>query len=169
MADESNTSDFVVSANVWIEVDKPIASITSVTEIDCIQLCREWLRSFIQSSDRLVVDITYKIILEYRNNISQQGSARQWLNQLETQPRNRLVELEIEWDNDQYAVVPESCAGVDASDRKFVAVALAHQPTPPIINAVDTDWDKSKAQLDTVGIIVREICSAYIQERLSRR
>jgi hypothetical protein len=95
------------------------------------------------------------------------GLAEQWLNQLVTKPRDvRLVELTITIDRDGNAEVP--FAGLDPSDRKFVAVALAHKPTPPIINATDTDWVKVRQELESAGIILRELCPAYIADKLQK-
>ncbi len=124
-------------------IDFVISKTTTRAELDCFDACRNWLRTFINGADKLVVDLDKNIIKEYRANIPQGGLANQWLIRLETQPRDlRLVEVKITYDADSYAIVPPKVAIQDKSDRKFVAVALAHQPTPPIVNSTDTDWSK---------------------------
>ena len=49
-------------------------------------------------------------------------------------------------------------ADFDPSDRKFVAVAFAHQPRATILNAVDTDWLAIRTPLAEVGIGLEFIC-----------
>jgi proteasome lid subunit RPN8/RPN11 len=48
--------------------------------------------------------------------------------------------------------------GFDLSDRKFVAVAIAHPHKPPILNAVDSDWGDFRVQLATHRVEVEFIC-----------
>ncbi len=159
-------ADFVVDTNVWVTVDKPIAELKTLQEIDCLALCQTWLRAFVESDDRLVLDLTFKILREYRANITPNGLARAWLNQLETQPRGRkLIELLIAFDSNGHAQLPSHCEIADKNDRKLVAVALAHTPTPPIINATDTDWHSERAKLEAVGIALQEVCSDYIETK----
>jgi hypothetical protein len=160
-------ADYVVDTNVWAMMDKSIGDMLKIEEIECIRNCRNWLRDFVNSTDRLVLDDKHLILREYRNNMTPGGRAREFLNTLETKPREqRLVELAIDLDKDGYAVVPLYLAINDKDDRKFIAVALAHSPTPPIVNATDTDWAKDKAMLDPGGIIIQEICDDYIQATL---
>jgi len=46
----------------------------------------------------------------------------------------------------------------DRSDRKFVAVALAHPETPPILNATDSDWWHYRIALEMHGIKLHFLC-----------
>lgn len=159
-------TDIVVDTNVWAMVDKSIAEVTTVEELDCIEVCKDWLKSFIESEDRLIVDLSYQILLEYRQNIKRGGLAEQRLNQLETQPRERLYEVEIEFDNNGKAILPEDIEFHDPSDRKFVAVAIQSDPYAPIYNATDTDWAKEKDKLIAQGFTIHELCDDYIQAKL---
>lgn len=118
--------------------------------------------------DRLVVDLTYRIISEYRGQIPPAGQSARWLNQLETQPRDRLVEVIIQFDANGHAVLPPELEIHDNNDRRFVAVALAHDPTPPIVNATDTDWAQERERLAAGGITMQELCPDFIAERLAR-
>jgi hypothetical protein len=113
-----------------------------------------------------VVDFSWKILTEYRKNIREGGLAQQYLNQLLTQPINRLIFVKLDFDADGYAIVPSDLMIDDEEDRKFIAAALAHTPTPPIIDATDTDWEKEKARLQKHGINVQELCPEYIQEKM---
>ncbi len=49
-------------------------------------------------------------------------------------------------------------AGFDRSDRKFVAVALASEESPPILNASDTDWWEVRDALARHGVYPRFLC-----------
>lgn len=59
-----------------------------------------------------------------------------------------------------FAEFPQSAslAGFDPSDRKFVAVALAHPHRPAIANAVDSDWRNYESVLAEHGIKVEFLC-----------
>ncbi len=160
-------TEYVVDTNVWVKVDFDVSKATTIEELDCASACRTWLREFIESTNKLVVDLDYRIIKEYRANILKGGLAHQWLNRLETQPRDlRLIELQIAYDSDGYAVVAPEVAVTDKEDRKLIAVALAHTPTPPIVNSTDTDWAKDKAMLDAAGLRIHELCESYIRLKL---
>ncbi len=157
-------TNYVVDTNVWVTMDKPIAEVQTLEEIDCIAACSKWIGDFVTSTDRLVLDDQHKILREYRNNIKQQGRAYQLLSRLETQPREEhLIELPIEFDEDGYAILPDSITFHDPSDRKFIAVALQFTPPAPIVNATDTDWAVEKASLSSTGITVQELCPGYIE------
>jgi hypothetical protein len=54
-------ADYVIDTDVWVMVDEAIAEIESTAKIDCIQVCRKWLRDFMSGQDRLVVDDLYLI------------------------------------------------------------------------------------------------------------
>ncbi len=158
--------DSVVDTNVWANVDKNPDNLTA-TELKCVQRCFDWLRAFVDSTDHLVLDDMQRILREYRRNMPKDGVGFSWLRRLETAPREkRLIELAIEWDD------TENCAKVPASlaplknDRTFVAVALKHEPRPPIVASTDTDWTKAKKDLDALKIVVEELCPDYIQEKL---
>jgi hypothetical protein len=150
-------------------VDKDVTKLT-LEEVDCLSACKNWLGAFVESSDKLVADLRFVVIGEYRRNVKQGGRAYLWLNQLETKPRDRkLVELEIDFDDEGYAKVPSHCEIPDKDDRKWVALALAHNPTPPIVNATDTDWAQTKTILDAAELTVMEFCPAYIKKKLAEQ
>jgi len=162
-------SDFVVDSNVWVQVDKSPGDCKTEKELSCLKVSRDWLRVFVDGDDKLAVDSTYRILLEYREQIRRyapNGLARQWLNRLETKPRDRkLVEVDIEFDADGYAIIPDGLFD-DEDDRKFIAVALMFDPPCPIANATDTDWEENKTKLLEAMITVVELCPDYIQAKL---
>ena len=162
-------SDIVVDTNVWVLADR-ITSLSEETpkdEADCITSCYNWLRDFVTSDDRLVVDLTYRIMKEYRDNIPAGGLAEQELNKLESQLISRLVFKQIDFDKNGYAVLHEPFELEDESDRKFLAVAVECEPYAPILNATETDWAQEKQQLVENGITIHELCPAYIEAKMS--
>lgn len=56
--------------------------------------------------------------------------------------------------------------GFDRSDRKFVAVAIAHgAETSEILNAADHDWTEFREALVRHGVRVRELCPEYLARK----
>ncbi len=156
----------VVDTNVWVNMDKIPPD--SEAERQCILACIEWGAAFNRGTDedQIAVDITWKILNEYRRNIKRGGLAERYLNTLLSQPMSRLKWAEIEFDEHGHAILPDKELVTDPSDRKFVAVSLAFQPPAPIINATDTDWAKSGDKLNEAGIQLEELCPQYVQEKL---
>lgn len=160
---------FVIDCNIWVMLDKPISAL-SRDEIDCVEFCRDWMDGFIAGESCLVVDNQYLILKEYRQNVKnqQQSLAGQYLGQLERQPRNRIVEVNITM-VDGCALVPNHLMINDRSDRKYIAVALEHSAKPPIVNATDSDWEIHREMLAAGGIEVRELCPKCISGTLQRK
>jgi len=163
-------NEYVIDTNVWVMIDKHPDEVDTLMELDCIQCCGDWLKEFIGHLDcRLILDNMHMILREYRGKIRRGGLGERYLNDLEAQPRNRLVELEIACDDEGCAKVPDLLCDFDRSDWKFVAVALAHNPIPTIVNATDTDWCKAENELKQCGITVHECCPSCVQEALARK
>ena len=53
----------------------------------------------------------------------------------------------------------DDLAGFHDSDRKFVAVAVAHGGAPPILQAVDAGWWQFRDALEANGVVVDFICA----------
>ena len=51
----------------------------------------------------------------------------------------------------------------DPDDRKFIAVAIAHIETPPILQAVDSQWWDFRNAFRENDVTVDFICAADIQ------
>jgi hypothetical protein len=60
----------------------------------------------------------------------------------------------------RFAEFPDDDAlrGFDVSDQKFVAVALASNEHPPILNAVDSDWWNYGPALARHDVVVENLC-----------
>lgn len=163
------TEIVVIDANVWGVVNRlrDIGNIESAIEIDCIQRCRDWLREFVNSENKLALDLSHTILTEYRDNVTDQGGlARQLLNNLQSNHLNRLEYVSIKFDENGDAILPDNITFHDRSDRKFIAVAIQFDPYAPIYNATDTDWAKEKTKLESMGLMIQELCLDYIILRL---
>lgn len=57
----------------------------------------------------------------------------------------------------------------DRSDRKFVAVSVAHPDQPPILQAADSKWWGWKEALAECGITVIFLCSDGIAEKYAKK
>lgn len=151
-------ADIVVDANVWIVADRLILESISVEEEDCIRTCRSWLHEFVEGDDRLLVDWTYRILSEYRNNLRKGGFAEPLLNQLEAQPVRRFARVDLEFDRNGNAVLPTEIEVGDPSDRKYVAVALQREPFAPIYVASDRGWERDRPGLSDYGLVIHQLC-----------
>ncbi len=156
----------VVDTNVWVNMDKIPPD--SESERQCVLACIQWGADFNRGTadDQIAVDSAWKILTEYRRNIKRGGLAERYLNAILSQPITCLKLVKIEFDKDGFAILTDTQLVADPSDRKFVAVSLAFQPPAPIVNATDTDWEKSKTKLNKVGIQLKELCPKYIAEKL---
>lgn len=159
-------SDIVIDANVWAMADRMITETLPVEEANCIRACREWLKQFVDGDDLLVVDWEYRIISEYRRNISANGFAEQLLNRLESVSRSRFSGVTLEVDNNKNAILPEGFSLNDPADRKYVAAALKCDPYATIYNAADTDWAEEGERLTQHGLTIHELCPDYIEQRM---
>jgi hypothetical protein len=163
--------DYIIDTNVWVWADQ-IRQVTDMTptERDCVESCFEWLNNFIESQDRLVVDDDHRILTEYYDNTAQGGDARQFLRHVRGETSfDRLVLISVQWDEHDYAIIPTALQVVDPSDRKFIAVALAHDPRPSIVVATDRGWAKWRQELEEAQIVVEQLCEEYMRDKLERR
>ncbi|MDX1994776.1 MAG: hypothetical protein SF029_20500 [bacterium] len=173
----SNEVAYVIDTNVWILADgsgnkgegKRVGELSEV-ELECIQNCLNWLIEFSQSGYKLAVDLNYLILGEYDNTFGKGGLAEAILNQFRGQAGS-IIYVNIKYYEEgghKIAIVSEDLQIIDKSDRKFVAVALEVTPRPSIINASDTDWEKSKEVLFKNNIRVEELCPNYIAKKFRR-
>ena len=120
----------------------------------------------------VVIDRDFLLLGEYLKNINMrkqsvavaflkwlmQGSARDArVSSVILTPTNAAKTAFVEY--------PEhpGLAGFDQSDRKFVAVAYAHQPRGTILNAVDTDWLAIRSPLAELGVGLESVCEEELR------
>lgn len=134
---------------------------------ECVQQCIRRLKD-VHSDGRVAIDDGWRILGEYRNNLSESGQPGvgdrflKWLLQnLANHQRCIKVTLTpIDEEAQIYAEFPSSpeLGGFDPSDRKFVAVANTHPDKPQILQAVDSKWRSFEGALVAVGIHVDFLC-----------
>jgi hypothetical protein len=134
----------------------------------CVIACVEALQ-LVQHSRRLAIDDGNRILAEYCNNLKRSG-----------RPGVGDAFLKWVWDNrfnssycEQVAIHArpnsrgedfdefprdEDLRGFDHADRKFVAVAIASQSRPSVMNATDGDWFDYHQPLVRHGVKVEQLC-----------
>ena len=135
----------------------------------CVLACVRLLRD-VQQRGVLALDDRFEILREYLANASEAGQPGvgdaflKWVKSHEYDAQ-RCARVAITPHPDRgYEEFPdaEDVAGFDPSDRKFVAVALAHPDHPPIHNATDTDWRDHREALARHGVAVVFECPDHV-------
>ena len=150
-------AEWVVDTNVWVVADggHPEAS------GECEGTCLAWLVALGGSADEIVVDDGWLILGEYRGNLRRGDYAEKVLNVLQRDDRLRWVALACDSRGDP--LVPPPLRRLHRKDRKFAAAALARDPHPPIVNAVDPGYTDCAVGLAEVGLTVQELCRADLE------
>jgi hypothetical protein len=143
----------------------------------CMEACVEALIR-IQSSERVVFDQGYRIIDEYRDNLSPSGQPGLgdaffkwiWQNQANPECCEVVVIHARPGSVDDYEEFPDDpeLAGFDPSDRKFVAVARVSPLSPPVMNATDSDWWDYREVLARHGVQVEFLCPDLFPSKRNR-
>lgn len=151
-------SAVVIDTNVLVMANSPVGA-----TVHCATACSDALRN--ARNGVIVLDDKFRILKEYKKNVSetgQPGAGDQFLLWL---LRNRT--------NDQVECVPLTERGVndyeefptdpdlekfDPSDRKFVAVALGSRNNPEILYATDRGWRRFHEPLKRSGVRVKCLC-----------
>lgn len=144
----------------------------------CVKNCAVRLRKLTRK-DKLVLDDSWLIIKEYMANLrssGQPGSGDAFLKWVLTNYRNpdfcELVRItpknSSETDFEEFPSDP-ALNNFDATDKKFIAVALAHPDKPPILQAVDTEWWEMKEPLGVAGVTIDFLCEKDIKSILKQR
>ena len=122
-------------------------------------------------SSILLLDDRHLILQEYRRNLSFAGKPGagdqffRWLWHNQANPQHcRAVPITPE-PTREFAEFPDDPAleSFDRDDRKFVAVAIASDTTPEILNAADTGWFQHRAALQRRGVNITFLCPELMQ------
>jgi hypothetical protein len=144
----------------------------------CVASCTMRLNELMQKG-RIVIDGAWRIIREYTHKLSPSGQPGlgdaflKWVLTNQANPdRCILVAITpLDNDSDDFEEFPESlrAVGFDRSDRKFVAVAVAHGGSPPILQALDSKWWGWRQQLAAEGINVDFLCPKAIAAKYEQK
>ncbi len=131
----------------------------------CIEKLRECVDFLKNDTGAIFIDAGIEIINEYKEHLSfsgQPGAGDMFFKELYNnigRPACKKVEItkEDEWG---YAEFPhcQELKSFDKSDRKFVAVAVAADKEPFILNATDSDWKHFGVELENHGIKIEQLC-----------
>ncbi len=125
---------------------------------------------------RLVVDEGDEIFMEYLRELPMKGRGgigfhfMKWVND-HRWSGTAIQQAAIHKEGNSYREFPENSGleNFDLSDRKFVAVANAHQDKPPILQAVDSKWVGWEKSLAEAGIQVCFLCPKYIKAKYKKK
>jgi hypothetical protein len=154
---------FVVDTNVLVVANGREAGHATP---ECVLQCERRLLA-VRTGERIALDTSYEILNEYfrKQNFSGQpgpGDAfAKWaFNNQWNATHCDLVEI-TRLSDGSYREFPTDpqLARFHLKDRKFVAVSIAHPERPPILNAVDSDWDDFLGPLAENGVVIHGLCA----------
>lgn len=131
----------------------------------CVVACALKLQS-IMKGGRIALDQAFEILLEYQNKTMPKTGNRpgdafvKWALQNNSNPA-KCDQIELHPHPERgYQSFPNDkrIADFDPPDRKFVAVAAAHEDHPPILQAADSKWLGWAPALKDHGITVDFLC-----------
>jgi len=164
-------SPIVVDTNVLL-----VANGGSSYEPSCVFACARRLRE-IQISGCVVLDQGREILGEYANKQALKGQPGigfqfwKWLlNTKSSSDHCQFVKI-TKVDPDGYEEFPDhrDLAKFDPSDKKFVAVVVAHGSWPPICQAADSKWWGWKEALQECQINVQFLCPNQIKAKFEKK
>jgi hypothetical protein len=142
----------------------------------CILACATQLTE-IQKSGCVVLDQGHEILGEYAKKQSPKGQPGigfhfwKWLlNTKRSSDHCQFVKI-TKVDPAGYEEFPDhkDLAKFDPSDKKFVAVAVAHGSWPPIYQAADSKWWGWKGALQECQITVEFLCPKEIEAKFQKK
>lgn len=165
----------VVDTNVPKVANLAIAPDTdSDIGLGCIQACVDAIEHVMKH--RLVIDAGGEIFMEYLRELPMKGQGgigsrfMKWVNDHRWSGAS-IQQVAIHREGNTYREFPKNSGlkNFDPSDRKFVAVANAHEAKPPILQATDSKWVGWEASLAEEGIQVCFLCEDYIRAKYKKK
>lgn len=168
----------IIDTNVELLAGTPVSDIP-FDQLECAKRCNDFIKNFISDSNsKLVLDADLKIWKEYRtvfNVIGNQPSLAtaffswvcQYMSNIDPSDFIKLQEVS----ENNYKEYPNQ-AGLekfDPPDRKFIALANAHNEKPPIVEGADCKWWGIKDALSACGIQVQFLCEEYIEQKYKQK
>jgi hypothetical protein len=146
--------------------------------LSCVQACAHRLLQ-LQQVGRVALDNRWLILNEYKNNLNESGQpgiGDRFLKWVLTNRNNpglcdQVALTPLENDETAFQEFPDdpTLLKFDRSDRKFVAVALAHPQHPPILQAVDSKWWQMREALSRNGVTVDFLCPNAFEQLQSAK
>ena len=159
---------FVVDVNVAIVANGK----SPQADLDCMARCVDALED-ISTKGLIVLDDDMRILSEYLRHLSPKGEPGLgdafmrwvWEHQAVVERCERVILTPSgpgEADVAEFPADP-ALASFDRNDRKYVAVALASERHPNILNAVDPDWWQYKDALARNGARLQFLCPQHVR------
>ena len=153
----TNKDVFVIDTNVFVVA----SAIDHKAGTNCVESCINFLEKLDDLNSVILIDWYFdkntksyesNILNEYQNNITSQDFAYLFVRKIfDYDPQFERVETLFDQDLSSYPDFPSDIEleKFDASDRKFVAVAISSKKNPEIVNAGDSkSWERYKIQLE---------------------
>ena len=168
----------IVDTNVIV-----IANDTDDKREDCRDRCQDRLQQILFQGEKVVVDDGWRIFGEYEDNVkpnTRKGIGAIFVKTLMQNLKNPEICTTVHitplagngTDFEEFPNADEALTGFHKKDRKFIAVALAHQrdagEAPPILLAMDRGWLQFTDALANHGVNVDLICEEAIQRPRQR-
>lgn len=163
----------IVDTNVAVTANQ--RELPHGVSIRCVASCARRLQ-IVRDSEIVAIDSGWRILREYKAQLNEGGQPGvgdaflKWLLTNHANPtRCHKVEITPVAAGDSFVEFPHDprLQRFDPSDRKFVAVNVAHAARPPIVNATDSDWQIFEADLRVYGIEVEFVCPDYLASGLA--
>lgn len=157
---------WVIDTNVILVANRQHEDVSDA----CVVTCAQRLQA-VMTDGRVAIDDGYRILKEYQNKTTPHVGKRpgdafvKWLlRNNANEHRCDQVKL-VEHAQRGFDSFPDDprLASFDAPDRKFVAVAAAHEVHPPIAQAADSKWLDWAPALQDHGVSVEFLCPRDIQ------
>ena len=169
----------IVDTNVIV-----IANDTDDKRKDCRDRCQDQLHQILDQGEKVVVDDKWRIFGEYEDNThpnTRKGIGDLFVKRLLQNLGNPNICTTVHitplaGNGNDFAEFPnddEALVGFHKKDRKFIAVALAHQrdfgEIPTILLAIDRGWLQFTDAFASHGVSVDLICEEDIQRPRQQR
>jgi hypothetical protein len=125
------------------------------------------------------IDDDGRIVAEYRANLNARGQPGpgdfflKWLltHEWSGERVTRVAITPKAEDPEDFEELPQPPKGTsyDRSDRKFLAVAAAHTPHPPVLQSFDSKWWGWQESLAEHGIKIHFLCRDEIEEKHGKK
>lgn len=129
----------------------------------------------VMASGHVFIDAGSRIVAEYRRNLranGQPGPGNEFLKWILThewggQRVTRVPIIPKHDDAEDFEELPTPPRGVsyDRSDRKFLAVAAAHNEHPPVLQSFDSKWWGWRDALAQIGVTIHFLCKDEIAKK----
>lgn len=132
----------------------------------CVAKCSDRLTK-LMDSQKLVIDDQWHILREYEtylNRLGQPGIGDMFYKWVLTNYRNpnrvECVSITLDRVSGECEEFPkdEDLNEFDMADRKFIAVSVVHNEHPPILQAVDSEWEEFEQSLLKHSIRIEFLC-----------